>query len=70
MLDDTGHTQNAQMPRHVRLRKAERLFEMAHTQLSMSQQRDDSEPGLVSQRLEESGKRSDVERQHMEIRIS
>src|SRR5438105_1244661 len=66
--------QNGQLPRGVRLGEAESVLDMADAELAVAEHRDDAQPGIVSQRLEEPGGRADLQHrssgsphQHMHI---
>jgi hypothetical protein len=61
VLHDARSSQDAKMARDIRLRKAQRLLEMADAELAMGEERDDAESRVVPERLEESRHGADVE---------
>ena len=50
--DDAGGTQQTEVPRRIRLRQIERLFDMTDAQLAVREQRNDAQAHVIAERLE------------------
>jgi hypothetical protein len=63
-VDHAGGAQDAEVPRHRRLRQRQRRLDVAHAQLALGQERHDPQPRLVGHRAQEARPGTNIDLGH------